>query len=75
MREAVAERGLRVSGLFFDISTACVLEVTAACISEITDQDATPSGVTGRVRVRQVNSQQVPVATPSGRHVDRQISA
>lgn len=40
MREAVAERGLTVSGLFFDISTACVLEVTADGISQITDQDA-----------------------------------
>ncbi|WP_327099658.1 hypothetical protein OIE68_13180 [Nocardia vinacea] len=41
MRGAVAERGLTVSGLFFDISTACVLEVTADGISQMADQDAT----------------------------------
>ncbi|MEV0028057.1 bifunctional SulP family inorganic anion transporter/carbonic anhydrase [Nocardia sp. NPDC050793] len=41
IRQAVAHRGLTVSGLFFDISTACVLEVAAEGISEITDQVAT----------------------------------
>ncbi|WP_280385077.1 SulP family inorganic anion transporter [Nocardia wallacei] len=42
---AVAERGLTVSGLFFDIATACVLEVTADGISEITDQVVAPASV------------------------------
>ncbi|MGK8557568.1 SulP family inorganic anion transporter [Nocardia gipuzkoensis] len=53
IRQAVADRGLTVSGLFFDISTACVLEVTAEGISEITDQVPTPGLLTGRVRVPQ----------------------
>ncbi|MBF6170204.1 SulP family inorganic anion transporter [Nocardia blacklockiae] len=42
IRQAVAERGLTVSGLFFDISSANVLEVTAEGISEIADQPAAP---------------------------------
>ncbi|WP_040777710.1 hypothetical protein [Nocardia pneumoniae] len=40
IRQAVADRGLTVSCLFFDIASACVLEVTADGISEITDQAA-----------------------------------
>ncbi|MGY2093623.1 carbonic anhydrase, partial [Nocardia gipuzkoensis] len=52
IRQATAARGLTVSGLFFDISTACVLEVTTDGISEFTDQVAEPVIVTGRVRVR-----------------------
>ncbi|RDI50525.1 hypothetical protein DFR68_1051, partial [Nocardia mexicana] len=39
------ERGLTVSGLFFDIATACVLEVTVDGISEITDQVVAPAPV------------------------------
>ncbi|AHH19413.1 putative bifunctional protein: sulfate transporter/carbonic anhydrase [Nocardia nova SH22a] len=36
---AVAERGVAVSGLFFDIGTARVLEVTTSGIAEITDAE------------------------------------
>ena len=36
---AVAERGVTVSGLFFDIGTARVLEVTTSGIAEITDAE------------------------------------
>ncbi|WP_187688292.1 SulP family inorganic anion transporter [Nocardia wallacei] len=42
IRRAIAERGLTVSGLFFDISTANVLEVTAEGISDIVDQPTAP---------------------------------
>ncbi|MFE7740730.1 SulP family inorganic anion transporter [Nocardia sp. NPDC057455] len=52
IRQAATARGLTVSGLFFDISTACVLEVTTDGISEFTDQVAEPVTVTGRVRGR-----------------------
>ncbi|MBF6467364.1 bifunctional SulP family inorganic anion transporter/carbonic anhydrase [Nocardia beijingensis] len=52
IRQAAATRGLTVSGLFFDISTACVLEVTTDDISEFTDQPAEPVIVTERARVR-----------------------
>ncbi|MGW4325265.1 SulP family inorganic anion transporter [Nocardia sp. NPDC004573] len=52
IRQAAATRGLTVSGLFFDISTACVLEVTTDDISEFTDQPAEPVIVTDRARVR-----------------------
>ncbi|WP_280256276.1 bifunctional SulP family inorganic anion transporter/carbonic anhydrase [Nocardia wallacei] len=38
IRRATAERGLTVTGLFFDIGSARVLEITADSISEITDQ-------------------------------------
>ncbi len=43
---AVAERGVAVSGLFFDIGTARVLEVTTTGIAEITDSErpAIPTG-------------------------------
>ncbi|WP_280273456.1 bifunctional SulP family inorganic anion transporter/carbonic anhydrase [Nocardia wallacei] len=37
IRRAVAERGLTLSGLFFDIASACVLEVTAEGIGEVAD--------------------------------------
>uniref|UniRef100_UPI0024540CD8 hypothetical protein n=1 Tax=Nocardia abscessus TaxID=120957 RepID=UPI0024540CD8 len=55
IRQAAAARGLTVSGLFFDISTACVLEVTTDSISEIgrgplkgaIDADRGKSGSTG----------------------------
>ncbi|GAB4587047.1 SulP family inorganic anion transporter [Nocardia sp. IFM 10818] len=39
VRRAVHERGVTVSGLFFDIGTARVLEVTADGIAEISDAD------------------------------------
>ncbi|WP_280295875.1 bifunctional SulP family inorganic anion transporter/carbonic anhydrase [Nocardia abscessus] len=52
IRQAAAARGLTVSGLFFDISTACVLEVTTDSVSEFTDRVAEPVIVTGRVRAR-----------------------
>ncbi|MGK8507025.1 bifunctional SulP family inorganic anion transporter/carbonic anhydrase [Nocardia asiatica] len=54
IRQAAATRGLTVSGLFFDISTACVLEVTTQGISEFADQAAEPVIVTGRARVRRL---------------------
>ncbi|ATL68700.1 SulP family inorganic anion transporter [Nocardia terpenica] len=37
VRQAMAERGIRVSGLFFDIPTARVLEITTDGIAEITE--------------------------------------
>jgi carbonic anhydrase len=52
IRHAATSRGLTVSGLFFDISTACVLRVTTDDISEFTDQPAEPVIVTRRARVR-----------------------
>ncbi|WP_024799421.1 bifunctional SulP family inorganic anion transporter/carbonic anhydrase [Nocardia sp. BMG51109] len=45
VRRAVAERGLTVSGLFFDIASATVLEVTTDGFGEITDAPpASPRG-------------------------------
>ena len=45
VRRAVRERGLVVSGLYFDIATARVLSVTTTGIAEITDIDR--AGVAG----------------------------
>ncbi|MET9213815.1 MULTISPECIES: bifunctional SulP family inorganic anion transporter/carbonic anhydrase [unclassified Nocardia] len=45
VRRAVAERGLAVSGLFFDIAGARVIEVTAEGVRTIDDRDEAP--VTG----------------------------
>ncbi|MFI6866536.1 SulP family inorganic anion transporter [Nocardia sp. NPDC050406] len=39
VRQAVLDRGVKVSGLFFDIATARVLEVTADGIAEIDDPE------------------------------------
>ncbi|BDT90628.1 putative transmembrane carbonic anhydrase [Nocardia sputorum] len=52
VRQAAAARGLTVSGLFFDISTACMLEITTDGVNEFTDRVAEPVMVTGRGRVR-----------------------
>ncbi len=43
VRRAVAERGLAVSGLFFDIAGARVIEVTAEGMRTIDDRDGAPT--------------------------------
>lgn len=52
IRQAAAARGLTVSGLFFDISTACMIEITTDGVNEFIDQVAEPVMVTGRGPVR-----------------------
>lgn len=39
VRDAMLRRGVAVSGLFFDIGSARVMQVTANGLSEITDPD------------------------------------
>ncbi|MGW0251733.1 SulP family inorganic anion transporter [Nocardia goodfellowii] len=42
VRAAIAERGVTVSGLFFDIATARVIEVTVDGLAHIADEHPTP---------------------------------
>ncbi|MCM6774298.1 bifunctional SulP family inorganic anion transporter/carbonic anhydrase [Nocardia sp. CDC159] len=45
MRQALTERGVRLSGLYFDLATARVLAVTADDVTEITKRSAEPAAV------------------------------